>query len=210
MPGSHTEHAALAAYGDNLHVSIQRLDRSAKRAAALLQTVDRDVDDPVWRAALLVECRGWRDLLDAVPAEPPLAARELHVQALRWFGCVANAGVSLAAAITSRDPALIRATTARLGHCAELGHACAQTAAHLAERFDEADPNGPVSTGGSPGPIRARSVASPEQHPPPSEPSSWAQMGIADRLGVVFLGLCLVVSVGLTTLCVVGRLLGFM
>jgi hypothetical protein len=210
MPGSHTEHAALAAYGDNLHVSIQRLDRSAKRAAALLQTVDRDVDDPVWRAALLVECRGWRDLLDAVPAEPPLAARELHVQALRWFGCVATEGVSLAAAVTARDSARIRTATTGVSDCAELGHACAQAAARLAARFDEADPNGPVSTGGAAGPIRARSAASPERHPPQSEPSLWTQMGIADRLGVVFLGLCLVVSVGLTTLCVVGRLLGYM
>ncbi len=204
------ERAALAAYGNDLNTCIQRLDRSVERARGLLQTLDRDVDDPVWRAALLAECRGWQDLLDAVPADPPPPVRELHVQALRWFGCVATEGVSLAAAVSARDSARIRTATTGVSDCAELGHACAQTAARLAVRFDEADPNGPVSTGGAAGPNRARSAASPERHPPQSEPSSWTQMGIADRLGVVFLGLCLVISVGLTTLCVVGRLLGYM
>jgi hypothetical protein len=97
-----------------------------------------------------------------------------------------------------------------MGGCAELGHACAQTAGRLGERFDEADPTRAVSTSGSPRPARDRSAASPEQHPPPSEPPSWAQMAIADRLGMVFLGLCLVISVGSTVVCVLGRLLGYM
>jgi hypothetical protein len=153
---------------------------------------------------------GWQDLLDAVPADPPAPARELHVQALRWFGCVATGGVSLAAAVTARDPARIRDATAGMGGCAELGHACAQTAGRLGERLDEADPTRAVSTGGSPRPARDRSAASSRAASATIRAVPWAQMGIADRLGMVFLGLCLVISVGSTVVCVLGRLLGYM
>ena len=114
---------------------VRELTAAMRRGARHLALIDERGTDPVWRAEVAAEYRGWRGYLDSLPEESPAAYAMAHARILRWAAAVAEAGDDYAAAVLDLDDERLRLASRKMAATLDLYVLASEAAAEAVRRL---------------------------------------------------------------------------
>jgi hypothetical protein len=130
----------MSQYADSARDLSRQWQESRIRTQTLMEQIDERFLEPDWQAAVIVEARLWRELLNQVPDDVPKLARGLRASMLRWFALSADVGDAMIAALEAGDIDQLTTAAARIDDATALAAEATESGTRLTERLERQHP----------------------------------------------------------------------